>query len=96
MRAHLENYWPEPCAFCDGHGRLLAYAEYAHEQFRVKIEAPQCSVCSGKAYVLVLQPARACQHCSGTGKASQTRCLRCRGTGWMFVQNEANGSPETG
>lgn len=90
MQAHLENYWPEPCAFCGGHGRLLAYTEHAREQFRVETEAPRCLVCRGKAYVLVLQPARACQHCAGMGKVRQTRCPGCQGTGWMFVQSEGN------
>lgn len=50
--------------------------------------APDCLVCGGRAYVLVLQPARACGMCSGSGRALQRICLKCRGTGWMFVQKE--------
>ena len=50
---------------------------------------PDCSVCDGKAYVLVLQPAPACQRCKGTGMLLQRRCLYCKGTGWMFVLNES-------
>jgi len=52
---------------------------------------PKCPVCGGKAFVLVLQPARACTYCAGTGKSAQYRCFYCRGAGWMFVLNETAG-----
>jgi DnaJ-class molecular chaperone len=50
---------------------------------------PDCNVCGGKAFVLVLQPARQCQRCARTGRLLQTQCSYCRGTGWMFVLNES-------
>lgn len=102
MSSQTDNYWPEPCAYCNGNGKLPAIvkefakqAGFSIEQPSIKRSIPDCVVCKGKAYVLVLQPSRKCRRCEGTGIHFRVRCLYCKGTGWMFVQNEA-ASPEAG
>lgn len=96
MSSQTDNYWPEPCAYCGGGGKLPALVRefvqrsgFSIEQLANKEETPSCVVCKGKAYVLVLQPSRKCGRCDGTGIRFQVRCLYCQGTGWMFVQKEA-------
>ena len=103
MNSPADNYWPEPCAYCQGRGKLQINLENLGPEFlkkltpqdRISIEQsrhePVCVVCGGKALVLVLQPARACRYCKGTGKRFQTRCFYCKGTGWTFVRNEGVG-----
>jgi len=93
--AHAENYWPEPCAYCGGDGRLSVHLRSLIEQHRLSAELlgdrdslPNCVACRGKAYVLVLQPAQTCRNCAGTGRLGLV-CQYCRGTGWMFVLNES-------
>jgi RecJ-like exonuclease len=97
MSSPADNYWPEACAYCGGDGKLptvsgqlLAFHGLAVEQFygTSREALPGCDVCGGKAFVLVLQPARHCQRCAGTGRLLQTRCPYCKGAGWMFVLNE--------
>lgn len=103
MSSPADNYWPEPCAYCQGRGKLQINVENLDPQFLKKADPqgrrfmaqygdePDCIVCGGKALVLVLQPARQCRYCEGTGKRLQTRCFYCKGTGWMFVRNEGVG-----
>lgn len=87
-----DNYWPEPCANCQGRGKLelkfdslpAGVREFA---LHYQIE-PDCPVCGGKAFVLVLQPAQSCRTCAGRGKVRQYRCFNCLGTGWMFALKE--------
>lgn len=98
MGSPADNYWPEACAYCGGDGKLptglqnlLEFHGLAVEQlYGMSREAlPDCQVCGGKAFVLVLQPARRCQRCAGTGRLLQMRCSYCKGTGWMFVLKES-------
>jgi len=92
MELPADNYWPEPCANCQGRGKLGLDYESLPDRvrefaLRYQIE-PDCPVCRGKAFVLVLQPAQGCRTCAGTGKVRQYRCFNCLGTGWMFVLKE--------
>ena len=97
MASPADNYWPEPCARCGGDGKLPAGLRLLLEGHHLTIEqlglagaaAPDCPVCGGKAFVLVLQPAQRCRSCAGTGMRLQTRCSYCQGTGWMFVLDES-------
>src|ERR1044071_1423302 len=91
MSSPANNYWPEPCAHCGGDGKLPARIGQLLADHRLTIEQlrgvareslPDCGVCGGKAFVLVLQPARQCQRCDGTGRLWQMRCSYCKGTGW--------------
>lgn len=97
MDSPEDNYWPEPCAACNGSGKYPINLEPLSAKPRLSIAqlitdgSPSCVVCGGKALVLVLQPPRKCRHCAGTGRSLATRCLRCKGTGWMFVQREQAG-----
>ena len=101
MDSPADNYWPEPCASCNGTGkyprRILSdqpnlealsaqHREYVAQQ--IADGSPNCVVCGGKALVLVLQPARKCPQCGGRGRSLAMRCPHCKGTGWMFVQKE--------
>jgi DnaJ-class molecular chaperone len=99
-----DNYWPEPCAACNGTGKypgrilsdqlnLQALSARHRESVAQQIAdcSSNCVVCGGKALVLVLQPAQECRHCKGMGRSLGTRCAYCRGTGWMFVQKEQAG-----
>ena len=87
-----DNYWPEPCANCQGLGKL----ELKFDDLTARVRAfalhypiePACPVCGGKAFVLALQPAQPCRTCAGAGKVNQYRCFNCLGTGWMFVLKE--------
>lgn len=94
MDSPADNYWPEPCAACSGTGKyqinlapLSAKPGLSVAQ-RIADRSPNCVVCCGKAFVLVLQPGQKCRRCAGTGRSIATRCLHCKGTGWMFVQKE--------
>jgi len=94
MESPADDYWPEPCANCQGKGKLdLNYdglpdgvREFA---FRHPLE-PVCPVCKGKAFVLVLQPAQKCRYCDGAGRSVSYRCFYCLGAGWMFALKERN------
>ena len=97
MDSPADNYWPEPCASCKGTGKyqfnpnaLRAWHSESVAQL-ITDGSPNCVVCGGKALVLVLQPARKCRHCGGTGRSLAMRCPHCEGTGWMFVQKEHAG-----
>ena len=98
MSSPADNYWPEACAYCGGDGKmptglqkLLEFHGLSVEQLYgiAREDMPGCIVCGGKAFVLVLQPARTCQKCAGTGRLLQVRCSYCKGTGWMFVLKES-------
>jgi len=97
VNSPADNYWPEPCAACDGTGkyqlRLLAASLQQREVVtrRLADHTANCPVCFGKAFVLVLQPAQKCRQCSGTGRLLSMRCAHCSGTGWMFIQKEQAG-----
>jgi DnaJ-class molecular chaperone len=96
-----DNYWPEPCASCNGTGKypgrilsdqlnLEALSAQHREAVAEQIAdlSANCVVCGGQAFVLVLQPPRKCRQCGGGGRSLAMRCLHCKGTGWMFVQKE--------
>jgi DnaJ-class molecular chaperone len=87
-----DNYWPEPCANCQGRGKLeINFDSLSNgvREFALRYQLePDCPVCSGKAFVLVLQPAQHCRTCAGMSKVRQSRCFDCLGTGWMFVLKE--------
>jgi len=75
MNPQAANYWPEPCAYCDGTGTMPAFlrqALKAHglaaQSLGIKESAIGCVACRGKALVLVLKPRRQCAHCQGTGR----------------------------
>jgi DnaJ-class molecular chaperone len=97
MNSPADNYWPEPCAACNGTGKYLLNvvalsaqkSEFVPE--RRADRTADCIVCGGKAFVLVLQPAQRCRQRSGTGRLLSMRCAHCRGTGWMFTQKEQAG-----
>lgn len=97
MGSPADNYWPEPCAACNGTGKYQLNLEPLSAKHRLSgaqqiVEgSPPCVVCGGKAFVLVLQPARKCRQCGGRGRLLSMRCVHCRGTGWMFVQKEQAG-----
>lgn len=97
MNSAADNYWPEQCAACGGTGRYQINLETLSAKPRLSVaqqiadRVPNCVVCGGKAFVLVLQPAQKCRQCKGTGRLLSTRCLHCQGTGWMFVQREQAG-----
>jgi DnaJ-class molecular chaperone len=90
-----DNYWPEPCANCAGKGKLRLDFAQLPEPVRQYVIAhpiePQCPVCAGRAFVLVLQPAQPCRQCAGRGRAGHYRCFACLGTGWMFALKEGVG-----
>jgi len=92
MESPADNYWPEPCANCQGKGKLdlkLDRLPDGVREFALRYQMePVCSVCRGKAFVLVLQPARKCRYCEGAGKSGHYRCFYCLGAGWMFVLKE--------
>ena len=98
MDSPADNYWPEPCAYCSGSGKIRFNLQKLSPAFRRIVEkyynehhTPPCLVCGGKAFVLVLQPAQKCRQCEGTGRLLQVHCQYCKGTGWMFVRNEGVG-----
>ena len=95
MSSQADNYWPEPCAYCGGDGKLPVHLRGLIEGHHLSVELlsdrdtlPNCVACRGKAFVLVLQPAQTCRNCAGTGRRGLV-CQYCRGTGWMFVLNES-------
>ena len=97
MGSPADNYWPEHCAACSGTGKYQINLEPLSAKPGLSVaqqiadRSPNCVVCGGKAFVLVLQPAQKCRHCVGTGRSLAMRCLHCKGTGWMFVQKEQTG-----
>lgn len=97
MDSPADNYWPEPCAACSGTGKYQINLEPLSAKPRLSVaqqiadRSPNCVVCGGRAFVLVLQPAQKCRQCEGTGRSLAMRCLHCKGTGWMFVQKEQAG-----
>lgn len=66
---HLGNYALETCKWCAGGGRKGNVAS---------------GVCSGEGSVEVIQPARECSHCGGSGRVAKrlTACWDCGGSGW--------------
>lgn len=98
MDSPADNYWPEPCAACNGTGKYQINLEVLSAKLGQSIAEQigdqcmnNCVVCGGKAFVLVLQPAQRCHQCGGTGRALGMRCAHCKGTGWMFVRKEQAG-----
>ena len=75
MNPQAENYWPEPCAYCDGTGEmpvLVRQALKAHGlmSLGIKESAIEFAVCCGKAFVLVLKPSQVFTLCRGTGRVT--------------------------
>jgi DnaJ-class molecular chaperone len=87
-----DNYWPEPCATCQGNGKLELDFDSLPDGIREFVLRHQmelvCPVCKGKAFVLVLQPAQKYRYCGGAGKLAHYRCFNCQGAGWMFALKE--------
>src|SRR5262245_49015739 len=87
MESPADNYWPEPCATCKGTGKFEldfgglpdSVREFAL-QLQYQME-PDCPVCKGKAFALVLQPAQKCRYCGGAGRTGHYRCFYCLGAG---------------
>jgi DnaJ-class molecular chaperone len=94
MESPADNYWPEPCANCQGKGKLDLNFDNLPEgvrEFALRYQMePVCPVCKGKAFVLVLQPAKKCRYCEGAGRSWHYRCFNCLGAGWMFALKERN------
>lgn len=98
LEKHLTTYAPESCARCKGRGKIIP-GDYAEPFYREAVEiivqrinpddsTYDCPVCGGKGCVLVVQPARKCSYCAGTGTGPQPRCQFCGGTGWMLAWKE--------
>lgn len=66
MNSPADNYWPELCAACSGTGKYQINLEPLSAKPRLSVaqqiadRSPNCVVCGGKAFVLVLQPAQKC------------------------------------
>ena len=56
------QYAPETCAFCEGTDKPSEIPEEKYYQWLL------CLVCRGQGSVLVAQPGRKCDRCSGDGQ----------------------------
>jgi DnaJ-class molecular chaperone len=92
MESPADNYWPEPCGACRGKGKLELNFERLPNgvrEFALRYQMePECPVCKGKAFALMLQPAQKCRYCGGAGRLGHCRCFYCLGAGWMFALKE--------
>lgn len=67
------SHAPETCAWCAGTGKWAVSLGHTIS----------CLVCGGKGRVSVIQPAKPCHQCQGSGKRNVVNtCLTCMGTGW--------------
>jgi DnaJ-class molecular chaperone len=87
MSDELEEYKPEPCAWCDGTKTMTTWVGTTSMDMN-------CTACRAKGVVLVLQPSQKCHACKGKGyyedyvndynpaEGGIKGCQDCGGRGW--------------
>jgi DnaJ-class molecular chaperone len=81
------NYATQDCKWCNATG--------LDRDQRSTEERDLCLLCSGTGSVAVMQPARVCANCQGSGSDPEARppesepCPACKGSGWAQVYRPA-------